>query len=52
MTATRTIEMLQGLCTRLGVSVPFMRPMALHARQFLLASARGAEARRRAEGAG
>ncbi|CAK0910249.1 unnamed protein product, partial [Prorocentrum cordatum] len=40
----RTIEMLQGLCTRLGVSVPFMRPMALHARQFLLASARGAEA--------
>lgn len=33
----RTLEMLQGLCTRLQVTVPFMRPMAARARRVLLA---------------
>ena len=32
----RTVEMLQGLATRLGVSVPIMQPMANHARQAIL----------------
>lgn len=31
--------MLQGLCTRLGVAVPFMQPMAQHAKATLLAHA-------------
>jgi aarF domain-containing kinase len=35
----RALEMLQGLCTRLEVAVPFMRPMAQHAAATLLADA-------------
>ena len=36
----RTVEMLQGLCTLLGVATPFMRPMARHAQRHLLELAR------------
>ena len=36
----RTIDMLQGLCTRLEVSYPFLRPMASAAQQRLLKHSR------------
>ena len=35
----RTVDMLQGMCARLRVGVPFMQPMAIHARRFLLEQA-------------